>query len=77
MENTTINYRATVVLTNPRSSSSFPDVFTVEHQAEDFNSFIAMVADEFSGYDECLITNIEVFSKSNYTVKYIKGERVL
>ena len=77
MEYITINYRATVVLTNRLSGSSFADVFTVERQAEDINSFIAMVADKYSSYDECLITNIEVFSKYNYSVKYIKGERVL
>ena len=77
MENITIHYRANVVISNRLSGSSFTDVFTVEREATDFNSFIAMVAAEYSSYDECLITNIEVFSKSYYTVKYVKGERVL
>ena len=76
MENTTVNYRAAVVLTNRLSGSSFADVFTVERQAPDFNSFLAMVSSEYSAYDECLITNIEVFSKSHYSAKYIRGERV-
>ena len=77
MENNAINFRATLVITRKRSSYSAPYVLTIERRAKDFNSFLEMVSSQYCDCDELVITNIEIFDKSNYTVKYVKGERVL
>jgi len=77
MENSVINFRATLVVTRRRLSYSAPYVITIERKAKDFNSFLEMVSSQYCDCDELVITNIEIFDKSNYTVKYVKGERVL
>ena len=77
MENNVINFRATLVIMRKRSSYSAPYVLTIERRAKDFNSFLEMVSSQYCDCDELVITNIEIFDKSNYTVKYVKGERVL
>lgn len=77
MENTNIVYRATVVTTNMRSGSLITDVIKVKHQAKNIVDFINIVSVIYSDSDECIITDIELVSKFDFTFKYIRGERVI
>lgn len=66
-------YRATAILT----SGFTHDVCTVEHIEPDYHSFLAKVSEEFSQYDSCTLINFEIVQRLDYTVKFVRGERVL
>jgi len=66
-------YRATAIL----SSGFIHDVCTVEHDAPDYHSFLAKVSEQFAQYDSCTLIQFEIVQRLDYTVKFVRGERVL